>query len=35
MLVARKQQRINVTKAKIIKEWKCKNLGLAKVFIGF
>jgi hypothetical protein len=35
MLVAGKQQHINITKAKIIKKWKCKNLGLTEVFIGF
>jgi hypothetical protein len=35
MLVAGKRQHINVAKAKIIKKWKCKNLGPAEVFIGF
>jgi ATP-binding cassette subfamily B (MDR/TAP) protein 1 len=35
MLVAGKRQHIDVAKAKIIKEWKCKNLGPAEVFVGF
>jgi hypothetical protein len=35
MLVAEERQHIDVAKAKIIKEWKCKNLGPAEVFVGF
>jgi hypothetical protein len=35
MLVTGKRQHIDAVKAKIIKEWKCKNLGPAEVFVGF
>ena len=35
MLVIGKRAQVNEIKAKIAKKWKCKDLGLAEIFVGF
>ena len=35
MLIIRKRQHLNIMKTRILREWRYKDLGLAKVFIGF
>jgi hypothetical protein len=35
MLIIGKRRYLNITKTKILREWKCKDLGPIEVFIGF
>ena len=35
MLIAGKRQDLNITKTRILREWRCKDLGPAEVFVGF
>ena len=35
ILIAGKRQHLNIIKIRIIREWKCKDLGPIEVFIGF
>jgi hypothetical protein len=35
MLIAGKRQHLNITKIRILREWRCKDLGPVEVFIGF
>ena len=35
ILIAGKRQYLNITKTRILREWRCKDLGPAEVFIGF
>jgi len=35
MLIAGKRQYLNITKTRILREWRCKDLGPVEVFIGF
>src|SRR5882757_6634255 len=35
MLIVRKRQHLNITKIRILKKWRYKDLGLIEVFIGF
>jgi len=35
MLIAGKRQYLNITKTRILREWRCKDLGPTEVFIGF
>jgi hypothetical protein len=35
MLITGKRQHLNITKTKIVREWKYKDLGPIEVFIGF
>jgi len=35
MLIAGKRQYLNITKIRILREWRCKDLGPIEVFIGF
>ena len=35
ILIIGKRQHLNIIKIRIIKEWKCKDLGPIEVFIGF
>ena len=35
MLVAGKRRQLDTTKARILRQWKCKDLGPAEVFVGF
>jgi len=35
MLIIGKRQYLNITKIKILREWRCKDLGPIEVFIGF
>jgi len=35
MLIVGKRQHFNITKIRILREWRCKDLGLIEVFIGF
>jgi len=35
MLIIGKRRHLNIMKTRILREWRCKDLGLAKVFIGF
>jgi len=35
MLIAGKRQYLNIIKTRILREWRYKNLGPIKVFIGF
>ena len=35
ILIAGKRQYLNITKTRILREWRCKDLGPTKVFIGF
>ena len=35
MLIIIKRQHLNIMKTRILKEWRYKDLGLVKVFIGF
>ena len=35
MLIIGKRQHLNITKIRILREWKCKDLGPIEVFIGF
>jgi hypothetical protein len=35
MLVIGKRAQVNEIKAKIAKKWKCKDLGLAEIFVRF
>ena len=35
MLITRKRYHLDIIKTKILREWRCKDLGFIKVFIGF
>jgi len=35
MLIIGKRRYLNITKTKILREWRCKDLGPIEVFIGF
>ena len=35
ILITGKRQHLNITKIRILREWRCKDLGPAEVFIGF
>ena len=35
MLIIGKRQYLNITKTRILREWRCKDLGPIEVFIGF
>ena len=35
MLITGKRRHLNITKTRILREWRCKDLGPVKVFIGF
>ena len=35
ILIIGKRQHLNIIKTRILREWRCKDLGPAKVFIGF
>jgi hypothetical protein len=35
MLIAGKRRHLDIIKIRILREWRCKDLGPAKVFIGF
>jgi len=35
MLIIGKRRYLNITKIRILREWRCKDLGPAEVFIGF
>jgi len=35
MLIAGKRRYLNITKIRILREWRCKDLGPTEVFIGF
>jgi len=35
MLITGKRQYLNIIKIRILKEWRCKDLGPIEVFIGF
>jgi len=35
MLIIGKRQYLNIIKIRILKEWRCKDLGPIEVFIGF
>jgi hypothetical protein len=35
MLIAGKRRHLDITKIRILREWKCKDLGPAEVFVGF
>jgi len=35
MLIIGKCRYLNITKIRILREWRCKDLGLIEVFIGF
>ena len=35
ILIIGKRRHLNIIKIRILREWRCKDLGPAKVFIGF
>jgi hypothetical protein len=35
MLIIEKRRHLNITKIRILREWRCKDLGPVEVFIGF
>ena len=35
MLIAGKRRHLDITKTRILREWRCKDLGPAEVFVGF
>jgi len=35
ILIVGKRRHLNITKIRILKEWRCKDLGPIEVFIGF
>jgi len=35
ILIAGKRRHLNIIKIRILREWRCKDLGPIKVFIGF
>ena len=35
MLIIGKRRDLNITKIRILREWRCKDLGPVEVFIGF
>jgi len=35
ILIIGKRQYLNITKTRILREWRCKDLGPIEVFIGF
>jgi hypothetical protein len=35
ILIAGKRRYLNITKIRILREWRCKDLGPIEVFIGF
>ena len=35
MLIIEKRRHLNITKTRILRKWKCKDLGPIEVFIGF
>jgi len=35
ILIAEKRQHLNIIKIRILRKWRCKDLGPIKVFIGF
>ena len=35
MLIAGKRRYLDITKTRILREWRCKDLGPIEVFIGF
>jgi len=35
MLIIRKHRHLNIMKIRILREWRCKDLGSIEVFIGF
>jgi hypothetical protein len=35
ILIAGKRRHLNITKIRILREWRCKDLGPIEVFIGF
>jgi len=35
ILIAEKRQYLNIIKIRILREWRCKDLGPIEVFIGF
>jgi len=35
ILIIGKRQHLNIIKIRILREWRCKNLGPIEVFIGF
>ena len=35
MLIAGKRRHLDITKTRILREWRCKDLGPAEVYVGF
>ena len=35
MLIAERRRHLNITKTRILREWRCKDLGPVEVFVGF